>query len=53
MGQERKLMVGAVCELGVVSRVFETMFCDRWRKDTVIEVDIPDVGTTAFAVILR
>ena len=44
-------MVGAVHELAVVSRVFEAMFCDRWQKggDTVIEVDIPDVGTTAFA----
>ena len=55
VGQERKLMVGSVCELAVVSPVFEAMFCDRWRKsgDTVMEVDIPDVGTTVFAVILR
>ena len=54
VGQERQLMVGRDYEVAAVSPVFQAMFCDRWQKSgDTLEVDIPDVGTKAFAVILR
>ena len=54
VGQERQLMVGRDYEVAAVSPVFQAMFCDRWQKSgDTIEVDVPDVETKAFAVILR
>ena len=54
VGQERQLMVGTAYQLAAVSPVFQAMLCDRWQKSgDTLEVDIPDVGTKAFAVILR
>ena len=55
VGQERQPMVGRESELAAMSPVFGAMFCARWSEggEEGIHVDIPDLGTKAFAVILR